>query len=362
MSQEKWFNKKQNTYVEYKGRKNKLDNNNKKFVDFCKMSQKQLKNFLIMWLSEYGYGSDIIIGNGYIYAKGNIPICLTAHMDTVHKELVKDTYEYKDKNGHYLISSPQGIGGDDRCGCYMIAQIIKKGYKPYVVFCEDEEIGCIGSGKFCETDHIKELGEKCNYIIELDRANGNDSVYYDCANDEFEEFINKATGYKTAWGSCSDISNLCPHSEIAGVNLSCGYYNAHTVGEYVDMTEMQHTQDIVEVLLNTESVKYEYKEKVYANYYANYYRGFGYYGYDWGKYDRENNKDNEDALDKYLANKKKDKDNDDKMILEVIYYNVETGEEEEWYGSGEDRNALWVQFFMECPDVSYNMVEDWYEF
>jgi len=353
MSQERWFNKKKNTYVEYKGRKNKLDESNKSFVTLCKLSQKQLKNTLIMWLYEYGY-KDVIVGDGFIYAKGELPICLTAHMDTVHKELVKDTYEFKDSRGHYIISSPQGIGGDDRCGCYMIANLVRKGYKPYIVFCEDEEIGCIGSGKFCETDHIKELGEKCNYIIELDRANENDSVYYDCANDEFEEFINKTTGYKTAWGSCSDISNLCPYSEIAGVNLSCGYYNAHTVGEYVDMTEMRHTQDIVEVLLNTESKKYEYIEKVYYNNYYNHYNYWDERNKWYAKWDSVYCEEKKETTPKQK--------NDDKKILEVIYYDMMTGEEAEWYGQGDDYHKLWVDFFMENSEVCYANVIESYQF
>ena len=122
--QEYWWNKKTQQNVQYKGVRNKISPCNEEFVQICKKDQKQLKNYLIMFLSEVGY-KDIIIEKGFIYVKGEIPFCLTAHMDTVHLETVKTVYELE-KDGDYIISSPQGIGGDDRCGIYMIMNILKK--------------------------------------------------------------------------------------------------------------------------------------------------------------------------------------------------------------------------------------------
>lgn len=185
---------------------------------------------------------------GYLYAKGNIPILLTAHINTVHKYPVKDFYEYKNK-GKHILSSPQGIGGDDRCGVYIILQIIKKGYKPTILFCEDKEIGGIGSSKFCKSQFIKDLSDM-KYLIELDRANLNDAVYYDCYNKNFIQYIEKITGYKETYGTFSDISNLAPCSNVAAVNLSCGYYDTHTLKEKVVVEEMLETLHKTELLLN----------------------------------------------------------------------------------------------------------------
>ena len=85
-------------------------------------------------------------------------------MDTVHKETVKDFYEYYDEeNERHIISSPQGIGGDDRCGIYMILEILKT-HKCSVLFCEDEEAGGIGSEKFCKTEYITELLDKARSV------------------------------------------------------------------------------------------------------------------------------------------------------------------------------------------------------
>lgn len=338
MSQEKWFNKKTSTYMNYKGRKNKLVDENKEFVRICKLTQKQLKSELAIFLFEQGY-EDIHVGDGFIYAKGEIPFVLTAHMDTVHSQVVQTTYEFN-KNGDYLISSPQGIGGDDRCGIYMIMNIIRKGYKPYIIFCEDEEVGCVGSKLFCKTNYVKELKD-CKYFIELDRANSTDAVFYDCDNKEFTEFITSTTGYKKDYGSCSDISYLCPATKIAGVNLSCGYYNAHTLGEYVNMTEMNNTQKVVEKLLETECVQYEYIEREYYTY-SN---AYGDYSWIENYYGRKTYATETKHGYTYLA-------------LEVTV--VTKDQEEDYiYVEGTDENECWVNFFFENPTLCFNNVLDW---
>ena len=373
MSQEVWWDKKTQTTIKYLGRRNRLANCNREFVSICKKEPKQLKNFLILFLYEVGY-KDVVVGDGFIYARGEIPFCLTAHMDTVHHETVKTTYElYKD--GDFIISSPQGIGGDDRCGVYMIMNILRHKFKPYIVFCEDEEIGCVGSGKFVQTNLIDEL-KTCKYIIELDRAGNNDAVYYHCDNPEFTEFITNTTGYKKAYGTCSDISTLCPACGVAGVNLSCGYYNAHTLGEYVSMNEMKHTQEIVEKLLNTECVAYEYKEQK-RTYYSNYYGGYygNYYGksyydddYDW--YDQrtyQKAKEKETSTETSVAKVSLPPDIDTKKD---VYYDGEdvwtveimTSDGAEHIAHGATREEAWLEFFWYNPTYCFNDVTDYEEY
>lgn len=242
---------------------------NKTFVDICKRNQKSLKRYLVGKLEE-AY-ENVSVGDGYIFTKGDIPVLLTAHMDTVHKECVK---EFHEENG--IIKSPQGIGGDDRCGIYMILKLIEKGFKPYIVFCEDEEIGGVGSNKFVKTELIEEL-KACKYLIELDRANSNDAVYYDCGNKEFKAFISEVTGYKEAYGSFSDISHLSPACDRASVNLSCGYYKAHTTDEYVVLSEMENTIDKVAELLSIDYTEIEAFDYQVCFDYSSFYDDF--YGY-----------------------------------------------------------------------------------
>ena len=161
---------------------------NKEFEKICRMSQKALKNHVKQKLqSTHG---EVVSGDGYVFAQGKFPVLLMAHLDTVHKKL-PNIIEYDEAQD--VISSPNGIGGDDRCGVYMIFKILKK-YNCSVLFCEDEEVGCVGADKFVQTVLARQLS--FNYIIEFDRANANDAVFYQCANYDFEKFITKEF-YKT---------------------------------------------------------------------------------------------------------------------------------------------------------------------
>ena len=240
-----------------------------KFEKICKMSQETLKEYVAKELAKT---HDIVISeDGFVYADGKFPVLLVAHMDTVHKKL-PEFFCYKKQMD--IVSSPNGIGGDDRCGIYMILEIIKK-YNCSVVFCEDEEIGAVGAKKFVESEIAQ--GLKFNYIIEFDRKGSKDAVFYNCDNDEFEEFITKEF-FKTAYGSFSDISTIAPALGVAAVNLSCGYYDAHTTKEYVVMSEMERVIREACKLLErtTDKDVFEYIESKYS------YGGYGgYYGGGW---------------------------------------------------------------------------------
>lgn len=205
-------------------------------ITLCKMSQEEVKQTVSSL-------PNAIDGDGYVYIKGDIPILLTAHMDTVHKERVKRVTQ---KNG--ILWSPQGIGGDDRCGIYIILKILGMGYKPYVLFCEDEEKGGIGSSKFCRSKYIHDLKE-LKYFIGLDRRGQDDAVYYDCGNYDFKRFIETETEYKENWGSFTDICNLSDKTDVASVNLSVGYYREHTIEEYINLKDMEYTLKMVQQLL-----------------------------------------------------------------------------------------------------------------
>lgn len=245
---------------------------NMKFTTICKKSQKDLKKLLEIELRK-SY-ERVISDDGYLYADGKFPVLLVAHMDTVHKKLPEHII-YTEKGNK--VSSPTGIGGDDRCGIYMILEVIKR-YNCSVLFCEDEEIGGIGADKFVSSALAR--GLNFNYIIEFDRKGKNDAVFYNCDNEDFEEFITKDF-YKTAYGSFSDISVIAPALKCAAVNLSCGYYNAHTEKEYVLISEMRKSIDeACKILERTkESDVFEYVEKEYS-----YYRGGGWYNDDYYNY------------------------------------------------------------------------------
>lgn len=299
----------------------------KKFIDICKMAQCELRPYLYLELRN-AY-EEVILEDGFIYARGG-DVVVTAHMDTVHKEEVQSYYGWHEKGKNY-ISSPQGIGGDDRCGIYMILQIIENGYRPTVLFCEDEEIGGVGSNKFVATPYINELKEK-KFMIELDRANANDLVFYDDDNEAFHDWCAKITGYKAAYGSFSDISHLCPKAEVSGVNISCGYYNAHTTSEYVCLEEMDASIDAAVKMIEASD---DVEQFTYVD---------GWSLGDFYKYE-----------DGYIYG-----NSSENAILEVMYYD-EMKREETTCITGTTIDECWVTFFIENPSTCWNDIFDWNE-
>lgn len=374
---------KSSTPYEYKGTKNNssIPHIVNPFINICKMPQKKLKRALVGALKDYGY--ETIVGDGYIYARGyeteqgKCPVLLTAHMDTVHSECVKDWYEdvVTDENGSikHIITSPQGIGGDDRCGIFMILEILDYTvHRPSILFCEDEEIGGVGSRKFCKTQYIDELRE-LKYLIELDRANANDLVFYNDDNYDFVKFCEKVTEYKEAFGSFSDISNLAPACNVSAVNISCGYYHAHTVQEEVVIEEMVNSMEATRKLLeeaykeDTEAYKYiEYKRTYsgYGSYYSNRYSWDDYYDDYYLRYGNGN--DNTSIVSSpYKSEKeKKEKDLDAPIEMYVVYLTMDDDGSEkecEYFVSAESKMSCFGKFFKENPDICYNDVLD-YEF
>lgn len=291
---------------------------NKKFISICKKSQAELKEYLFQFLKLNGY--DPIKGDGYLYAKGtNVPVLLTAHLDTVHVERVETVIQCGD-----VLSSPQGIGGDDRCGVFMIMRIISKTeLRPSILFCEDEESGGIGASKF--TRETVSFGlSSLKFIIELDRANANDAVFYDCYNPDFTDWICENGGFEEAYGTFSDICILSPACGVASVNLSCGYYKQHTKAEYVCITEMydviRRVIDLLEKAKLDETPQFEFLEDVRMDLVGNF---DVHYGVELSYYDRE---------------------------LNQIF--------DEWV-NGTSVQGCFGTFFIEHPNICYNDVLDY---
>ncbi|SHO54130.1 M28 family peptidase [Anaerocolumna xylanovorans] len=216
-----------------------------------RMSQKSLKRELAEELKRLGY-RDIKAPNGFVYAQGEVPVLLVAHLDTVHKKFVKTICYSRDGN---VMMSPEGIGGDDRAGVYMILQIIQN-HSCHVLFCEDEEIGGHGARDFANS----KIRPNVNYIVEMDRRGSNDAVFYNCANPEFVDFV-CSFGFEEAIGSFSDISVIAPRLGIAAVNISAGYYNEHHKHESIDLEAVEHNIARISQMVQTPSEAFEYIER-----------------------------------------------------------------------------------------------------
>ena len=229
---------------------------------FLTPTQSQLFKFI----AKKFHGNAVGSKDNFILVKGIAPILLVAHLDTVHAEPVKEICKTSDGN---IIMSPQGIGGDDRCGCYALNKIYESApVKPFLLFTCEEEVGGIGAQAFCDCFRKKLLPPELaqlKLIVEIDRKGANDAVYYDCYNPDFEAYIT-SKGFKTTYGSFSDISVIAPTLGIAAVNLSSGYYNPHKLNEYINRQELEHTiSRVIEIV--ADSVNDDFPKFSYFNTY-----------------------------------------------------------------------------------------------
>lgn len=225
-------------------------------IGILKMTQEQLLKQLPKLIRKAGYNTrDIIVTGDYIYAKGDLPVLLVAHLDT-YFGTVPDEKSIVVK-GDTLSSPGTALGADDRAGVYAILQLLE--FKPYILFTTDEEIGSFGS-KAASGDIEK---PDVRFIIELDRKGKDDCVFYDCHNYSFINYIEKF-GFKFNTGTRSDISELCPAWDIAGVNLSIGYYREHKLDEFLRISEMNGTiYRVRDIFRNLPDYSFSYYVKDY---------------------------------------------------------------------------------------------------
>lgn len=216
----------------------KMSFNYEGFKLICMATQENLRRYLSKRLEEvYGVGQTTITKD-YIFCKGQLPMMLVAHMDTVHKNM-PDKILYDKELGE--IYSPDGIGGDDRCGIYGVISVLmasKNDKLPSVLLTMDEETGCLGAKS--ARLQLKDKIDGINFLVELDRHGKDHAVYYNTTNKDFVEHISKY-GFSVETGMGSDIKYLSDEWNIASANLSIGYYNEHTLRETVVVKDMMDT-------------------------------------------------------------------------------------------------------------------------
>lgn len=228
------------------------DGNLKLFEQIVKMNEVSLLKTMNTYLKRFY--NKVIYTKDYVYAIGDIPITLVAHVDTVFKERPEDVFYDRVKN---VLWSPQGLGADDRAGVFAIINIVKSGLRPHIIFTTGEEMGGLGARvlTYIEPKPFAEM----KYIIQLDRRGKDDCIFYECDNVKFIEYI-KSFGFHEEYGSFSDISELCPTWKIAGVNLSIGYENEHSLIEilYIDyfLSTVEKVKKMLKDVNNINSFEY----------------------------------------------------------------------------------------------------------
>ena len=247
------------------------DGEQKTFEQLVSLTQPALKKVMSKFVRKKYGNKNVIETADYICVQGEIPIALVAHMDTVFEKPVKDLFYDQKKN---VMWSPQGIGADDRAGVYAIIRIINSGLKPHIILTTDEESGCLGAAELAKLDcPFKEL----QYCIQLDRRGTNDCVFYDCDNSEFVEYVEQF-GFTETYGSFSDICEICSEWGVAGVNLSVGYVDEHSLQELFYISPFLSTIEKVKKMLQQEDIPFfKYIPNPYAFNWSAWKKGKGYY-------------------------------------------------------------------------------------
>jgi tripeptide aminopeptidase len=198
-------------------------------------------------------GASVRVERDNIYAiKGTATIypVIVAHTDTVHPRLPERQYEVRRIDGEWrawnpLLNEPAGIGGDDKIGIWIALEALDRLPAVKVAFFRDEEKGLQGA-----SDADLAFFADAGFIVEADRRGNADFIRWmrqvDVQGDAFAAAaapIIARHGYAPASGGRTDVYALARDGVgVAVCNLSCGYYEPHSVMETV------HEQDAAQAL------------------------------------------------------------------------------------------------------------------
>ena len=163
---------------------------------------------------------------------------LSAHMDQVS---IKPLTKVKVQKGK--IKGDGNLGADDKNGVWILLQMIRKFPEEVsFIFSTGEETIVQNDIKDLLRDE-KELIKTVPYGLVFDRRGKGDiigEVNNYCVK-EFEDdiaIVGEQFGYKPAVGVFSDADEISKY--ISCVNISCGYYRAHTENEYTVIKELKN--------------------------------------------------------------------------------------------------------------------------
>jgi hypothetical protein len=210
-----------------------------------------LANYVKQWLTEYGiHFEEDEYGN--IFKLYEDSALLSAHMDEV---TVKKCKRVKFNATKTKVNGHQGaLGCDDKNGVWILLHILNEAeFKNKVSFCFSvcEEIG--GYANKVAEAHPKKMSS-IRYGLVFDRKGGNDIIgqqtFY--ASPEFMADLQPymdAFAYKEEKGLFCDADLFSAYFPC--INISVGYYNAHTSHDYTKLPEMYKALNFgMEVLRN----------------------------------------------------------------------------------------------------------------
>lgn len=218
-----------------------------RYIDLCKLymipSYKDstgIKKLMVQMIPDYEWKTD---KSGNLY--GSHPdstsgIVLSSHLDMV--KTGKDIANVINVNGVLFGIDEKNnftsLGADDKNGLWCLIQASKHKSKPHIVLFEKEEIGRIGSLN-C---NIRWFDDKDCCIV-VDRK-GSKEIIIDGMRGQYSSMlgacfksVNPDWHYEKGMGCDADsIKDV-----IDCINISCGYYNAHTSEEFTVVDDLEET-------------------------------------------------------------------------------------------------------------------------
>lgn len=213
--------------------------------------ERRMRSYVCKQLTGMGLAYSVDTHGNIITHKGaGVRPFVVCHIDTVH-DFVKH-FEIRlqtNKRGTFLYGWDSanvrqvGCGGDDKAGIWACLTALRKLDNVSAVFFSREEVGCVGSKNIA-----LDVFNDASMILQADRKGASDFICYsngvELYGDEFRAAalpIAKLYGYNEARGLCTDAGELCARAVgVACVNLSAGYYNAHTDNEVQCVEELEN--------------------------------------------------------------------------------------------------------------------------
>jgi hypothetical protein len=251
--------------------------------------EKKMKKFIRRWVKNNV--PDAVIENdnaGNVYVTKGIADtypCVVSHVDQVQHNHSKDfqvcwidddiLFGYSYSNKRF-----EGLGADDKNGIWVCLKCLQKYDVMKCAFFVQEEHGCVGS-----SSANFEWFNDCRFVLQCDRKNGSDlitnSAGTELCSQEFLDCINyQAYGYVPTNGSITDVMALKEGGVgVCMLNISCGYYNAHSDEEVTCVIELENCRNFVMNIIEncTDVYPHKYVDK-WSNYRGSTYGGWhGYY-------------------------------------------------------------------------------------
>lgn len=180
---------------------------------------------------------------------GYLP-CVVSHTDTVHglgeinirEEFLLNAQgvscpSLKAYDNH---GNPTGIGGDDKAGVFACLTLLEELPNLKAAFFVSEETGCHGS-KFASSEFFENVG----YAIQFDAPENwmvteycwgqqlfdREAEFFEICNEILTEGMGEDLEYLVH--PYTDVWALRGKFDISCINFSIGYYDYHTINEYV---------------------------------------------------------------------------------------------------------------------------------